>query len=146
MNLCSLHENMKSQYPRAAIDTVYFKQSKFHSAHSACFQGAAIETHLLWAIIRVTSERLLGTSLRFKKLFNTTGSSLTDKETEHDSESNGGKLELVLQQNSSWSNNIGQQVKLARSYRNLTKVWNVCSIHFTFQSISHHSDKTFMDA
>ena len=24
MNLCSLHENMKSQYQRAAIDVVYF--------------------------------------------------------------------------------------------------------------------------
>ena len=34
MNLCSLQENMKSQYQQAAID---IEQSKFHSAHSACF-------------------------------------------------------------------------------------------------------------
>ena len=69
MNLCSLHENMKSQYRRAAIDIAYVEQSNFHSAHSACFWAAANESHLLYALIRVTSERLLSTSLRFKKLF-----------------------------------------------------------------------------
>ena len=37
MNLCSLPENMKSQYRGAAIDIVYFVQSKFHNAHSAYF-------------------------------------------------------------------------------------------------------------
>ena len=65
MNLCSMHENMKSQYRRAAIDIAYVEQSNFHSAQSACFWAAANESHLLYALIRVTSERLLRTSLRF---------------------------------------------------------------------------------
>ena len=46
MNFCSLHENMNSQYRRVAIGIVYFEQSKFHRALSACFKGAANESHL----------------------------------------------------------------------------------------------------